>query len=62
MIQKMLDLIYVFFFGKYTLVDFVNKETSSQKCEYILDSVFPDEKTMNIALSANPTSISKSTS
>lgn len=59
MIQKMLDLIYVFFFGKYTLVDFVDKETSSQKCEYILDSVFPDEKTMNIALSASHSTISE---
>ena len=59
MIQKVLDSIYVFFFGKYTLDDFVDKETSFQKCEYILDSVFPDEKTMNIALSANHTTISK---
>lgn len=59
MIQKMMDSIYVFFFGKYTLVDFVDKETSSQKCEYILDSVFPDEKTMNIALSTNHVTITK---
>ena len=59
MIQKILDLIYVFFFGKYTLADFVDKETSSQKCEYILDSVFPDEKTMNIALSSNHLTVSK---
>ncbi len=59
MVQKMLDSIYVFFFGKYTLVDFVEKETPSQKCEYILDSVFPDEKTMNIALSANNAPVSK---
>lgn len=55
----MMDSIYVFFFGKYTLVDFVDKETSSQKCEYILDSVFPDEKTMNIALSTNHVTITK---
>lgn len=59
MIQKVIDLIYVFFFGKYTLVDFVDKETTSRKCEYILDSVFPDEKTMNIALSTNCTITSK---
>lgn len=59
MIKKALDSIYVFFFGKYTLVDFVEKETSSQKCEYILDSVFPDEKIMNIALSENNIAVSK---
>lgn len=59
MMQKILDSIYIFFFGKYTLADFVDKEVPSRKYEYILDSVFPDEKTMNIALSANLAAISK---
>lgn len=59
MVQKILDSIYVHFFGKYTLVDFADKQVPHRKCEYILDSVFPDEKTMDIALSENNIAVFK---
>lgn len=48
--QKILDYIYVFFFGKYTLDGFAQKPCSEKKYDYILDSVFPDEKIREIAL------------
>lgn len=49
--QKVLDYIYVMIFGKYTLNGFILRQTESKKYNYIFDSVFPDDKTMNIALS-----------
>lgn len=49
--QKLLDYIYVAIFGKYTLNGFVDNETRKEKHEYILDSVFPDEETLQAALS-----------
>ncbi len=48
--QKLIDYIYIVLFGKYTLDGFAHKKSSSKKYEYILDSVFPDEETMKIAL------------
>ena len=48
--QKLIDKIYVLFFGKYTLDGFVNKSNTTKKSNYIFDSVFPNEEIMNIAL------------
>ncbi len=51
--QKLLDFVYVAFFGKYTLSGFVSEKTQSPKYNYIFDSVFPNEDIMNIALSSH---------
>ncbi|MGN0408672.1 MAG: hypothetical protein ACI4EJ_10450 [Bacteroides sp.] len=49
--QKLLDYIYVAFFGKYTLDGFIVEKTNCKKYNYIFDSVFPNEEIMKIALS-----------
>lgn len=49
--QKILDLIYVVFFGKYTLNGFVFEKSDAPKYDYVFDSVFPNEEVMNKALS-----------
>lgn len=49
--QKLLDLIYIAFFGKYTLKGFVSEEKETPKYNYVFDSVFPNEEIMKIALS-----------
>lgn len=59
--QKLLDFIYVVFFGKYTLEGFVSENKEQIKYKYIFDSVFPNEEVMEIALSSNQ-STSKSSS
>lgn len=51
--QKLLDLIYIAFFGKYTLDGFVTEKADSKKYNYIFDSVFPNEEIMNIAMSSH---------
>lgn len=43
--RKMLDFIYVLFFGKYTLDGFVDNMPTT-KNTYVFDSIFPDKKTM----------------
>lgn len=48
--QKLLDHIYIILFGKYTLEGFVSQKLEEKKYNYVLDSVFPDEETMKIAL------------
>ncbi len=48
--QKLLDFIYVILFGKNTLDGFVNKKIEEKKCNYIFDSVFPNEEIFKIAL------------
>lgn len=50
--KKLLDLIYIVFFGKYTLKGFAKKK-DLPKYKYVFDSVFPDEEIMNIALSSS---------
>lgn len=55
--QKLLDLVYIAFFGKYTLDGFVSEKKESPKCNYIFDSVFPNEDIMKIALSSPPSVI-----
>lgn len=57
--QKLLDYIYVAIFGKYTLNGFVENETRKEKYEYVLDSVFPDEETLQAALSPSISSVAK---
>jgi hypothetical protein len=55
--QKILDFIYIVFFGKYTLDGFVSeKKEATKKYTYVFDSVFPNEEIMKIALSS-PSSI-----
>lgn len=49
-LQKLIDKIYILFFGKYTLSGFVNKTNNTKRCNYIFDSVFPNEEIMSIAL------------
>lgn len=49
--QKLVDFIYVTFFGKYTLDGFASQKTISTKRNYVFDSVFPNEEIMKIALS-----------
>lgn len=49
--KKIMDHIYVLFFGKYTLDGFAHRPYSEKRHEYILDSVFPDEQVRKIALS-----------
>lgn len=51
--QKLLDLVYIVFFGKYTLDGFVSEKTDFPKYNYIFDSVFPNEEIMEIALSSH---------
>lgn len=51
--QKLLDFIYVAFFGKYTLDGFVLENKDLIKYNYIFDSVFPNEEVMEIALSSH---------
>lgn len=55
--QKLLDLFYVKFFGKYTLDGFVTEKKESPKYNYIFDSVFPNEEIMNLALSPSTSSV-----
>ncbi len=50
--QKLLDFIYIAFFGKYTLKGFKSESKESIKYHYIFDSVFPNEEVMKIALSS----------
>lgn len=54
--QKLLDFIYVKFFGRYTLDGFVLEKKKSSNYSYIFDSVFPNEEIMNIALSPSTSS------
>lgn len=49
--QKILDFVYIAFFGKYTLDGFVLDKVESPKYNYVFDSVFPNEEIMKIALS-----------
>jgi len=52
--QKILDFVYIAFFGKYTLDGFVLEKKESPKYNYIFDSVFPNEEIMKIALLSPP--------
>lgn len=49
--QKILDFVYITFFGKYTLDGFVIDKTELPKYNYVFDSVFPNDEIMKIALS-----------
>ena len=48
--QKILDFIYISFFGKHTLNGFAPKSTKTAKPNYIFDSVFPNEDIMKKVL------------
>lgn len=50
--RKMLNFIYVLFFGKYTLDGFMD-DTSVTNNTYVFDSIFPDKKTMEQVLPLN---------
>lgn len=52
--QKILDFLYIVFFGKYTLDGFVLDKIESPKYNYIFDSVFPNDEIMKIALAPPP--------
>lgn len=52
--QRILDFVYIAFFGKYTLDGFVLDKTESPKYSYVFDSVFPNDEIMKIALSSPP--------
>lgn len=43
--RKILNYIYVLFFGKYTLDGFLD-DKSATKNTYVFDSIFPDKKSM----------------
>lgn len=55
--QKILDFVYIAFFGKYTLDGFVLDKVESPKYNYVFDSVFPNDEIMKIALSSPPSTI-----
>ncbi len=50
--RKILNFVYVMFFGKYTLDGFLD-DKSATKNTYVFDSIFPNKESMEQVLPLN---------